>query len=222
MGIKRPDTALVIGGSPRANLIPPEIKIAERMRAQRRWLVLTVVIAVGVVLAANVLASLIATAGESHLQEANERTASILAQQQKYSEARVLSDQVAIAKDSRIAGLATEIDWKQYLDRVQASLPPGTTIANVTATIAKPTDQVSEEGAPLAASSVAGIDFVATTPTLPDVSQWIDNLGTLPGFVGAIPGNITRNDDGTYLVAITMRINELALANRYVPTEAAQ
>jgi hypothetical protein len=219
---KRSEAALVVGGSPRADLLPPEIKAAAKARGQRRWLVLIVALTVGAVLAGNVLAWVYATASDVRLQMANEQTASILLEQQKYAEARLLSERVALVGDARIAGLATEIDWKAYLDLVQAALPPGTVISNVAATTAVPSDQSADIEEPLASSSVAGIDFVATTPTIPDVSQWIDNLAGLPGFAGAVPGAITLNDDGTYLVAITMRINELALANRFVPTEGSE
>jgi hypothetical protein len=222
IGAKRADTVLVVGGAPRADLLPPEVKAAEKARGQRRWLALIVVLAVAVVVTGNLLAWLNATGSEIRLEEANERTASILLEQQKYSEARVLSDRVALAEDARVAALATEIDWKGYLDRVQSSLPAGTALTEVTATIAEPAAQAEEEAKPLGASSVAGIDFVATSSTLPDVSQWIDNLGALPGFVGAAPGSISLNDDGTYRVAIAMRMNDMALANRFVEIEVAQ
>ena len=40
-------------------------------------------------------------------------------------------------------------------------------------------------------------------------------MHTLPGFADAVPGSITKKDDGSYLVVVTMHINAGAFSGRF-------
>jgi len=80
----RDDARLIIGGIPRAELLPPELELEKRSRAQRRGLMavlVLVVLLVGVVYGA---VSLFAATTQAALDGANAHAADLLAQQGKY------------------------------------------------------------------------------------------------------------------------------------------
>lgn len=204
---------LVLGAQPRADLLPPELKAEERLRAQRRGLIGVAVLAVALVAAGYVYAVFSAQSAASNLAAANAQTQQLIDEKNKYIEVRELSDQLKTIKFLQVAGVGVEIDWKQYLDLVRKSLPAGTVITTVSAELTSPDD--TEQTAPLKTSHVAQITFIATTPTLPKVSAWVDSLSQIVGFADATPGSIALVDGGGYSVTIIMHINADALAHRF-------
>ena len=61
------------------------------------------------------------------------------------------------------------------------------------------------------------IAFTATSPTLPDVPRWLDGLAGLPGYVDALPGETTANEDATWTVNITMHVGSEVYTGRFAP-----
>jgi Tfp pilus assembly protein PilN len=208
-------TVIVVGGEPRADLLPPEVR-AQRHRAKtaRRALLWLVVVVVVVLLA---IAGSVYLAMNAQTQLVNEQasTQSILLQQQKYSAVQQVQGQVDLIKAGQQVGASTEIDWKTYLTKLQGTLPNGTAIVTVSIDSASPLAPYAQATAPLQGSRIATLSFSATTPTLPDVRAWLDALATLPGFADAVPGTITQNADGTYTADVTMHINKDAFDGRF-------
>ena len=68
---------------------------------------------------------------------------------------------------------------------------------------------------PLEGSRVGTLVFTAMSPGLPSIPGWLDGLATLKGFADAVPGSVSYQDDGTYLVNITMHINSDAFSLRF-------
>src|SRR5690606_9999397 len=111
---------------------------------------------------------------------------------------------------------STEIDWKAYLDDIQASLPSGTLVTNFRAETATPLSDFGQPKVPLQGDRIGGLSFTATSKTLPDVECWLIALSKLPGYVDASPGTISLEElKGTYLVSITMHIDQDALLLRF-------
>jgi Tfp pilus assembly protein PilN len=218
---KRLDTELVIGGAPRADLLPQEIKNEVRAKAQRRRLFLGAALAVGLVGAVFAFSVFMVVSSAVVLASANERTAVLLTEQTKYAEVRTVETQVATAEAARRIGTSTEIDWEQYLQSVQSTLPDGATTQTLTVASATPLTVFTVPANPLEGSRMAEIVFAVTTPALPDVAVWMDNLAETPGFVDAYPSAIVMNDAGNYSVGMTMHINEGALANRFPAKDEA-
>jgi hypothetical protein len=216
---KRLDTTLVIGGSPRADLLPPEIKADARTKDQRRNIVAIAVGATVLVVAGYVFSVFAVGSSAMGLTAANDRTIALLGEQTKYSEISVLDSQVATATEARQIGTSTEIDWDTYLGGLQATLPAGFTVQTVTVTSATPLTVFSVPGNPLEGERMAEIVFAVTAKALPDVSVWLDNLAEIPGFVDAYPTGIVLNDAGDYTLGMTIHIDTGALTNRFTPTE---
>ena len=74
--------------------------------------------------------------------------------------------------------------------------------------------------APLQGSRVATLTISARSPQLPQVPSWLDALRSLPGFVDAVPGSVTLDQQSnTYTVNITMHINQDAYSKRFAGEE---
>lgn len=214
--INQPLGRTMIGVSPRADLLPPEIKANEKIRAQRRLLVGIVVLMIVIVGISYALATLGAIASEARLAQANARTQELLLQQGQYVEVRQIATQVETAQAAQMLGVAPEIDLTEYLGLLQATLPVGASFNSIGFTGGSPLGAYPGTTEPLLQPRVAELVFSVTTPVLPDVADWLDRLIKLPGAVDATPGTITLNEDGVYTVGVTMHVDERAFANRFV------
>lgn len=206
---------LVIGGPARANLLPPEVGVAARGKILRRNAVALIVVAVLLVVVGYAGALVMAFSAQQGLDAANRHTQELLAKQATYSEVRSLKSLLETANAARIAGTSTEIDWKDYLDKIQALLPAGTVVTNVVAQSATPLSDFAQPSVPLQGDRIGELTFTATSASLPDVEAWLRSLESLTGFVDAAPGSVDLQGDGTYQVSVTMHINKDAFLLRF-------
>lgn len=208
--------ALTIGGEPRVNLLPPEVQKQRAAKAVRRQLGLGVVGAIALVIVGTTTVMVLATQAQQQLASEQELTSGLLAEQAKYAEARTVQSEVDLVEAAQQVGASTEIDWKAYLDGVQAILPPSVTISTVAVDSASPLAVYAQPTAPLQGARVATVSFTAESAVLPDVPTWLNSLATLPGYADALPGSMARDETGVYTVAITMHVNDAAFARRFV------
>jgi hypothetical protein len=208
--------ALTIGGEPRVDLLPPEVRAQRNAAALRRRLGFGVILLLALAVGGSGAAGILAIQAQVSLATEQARTASILVQQRKYIQVRSVQDEVSLIQAAQQVGTSTEIDWRKYLAEVQATLPANVTLDTVTIDSASPLTAYVQATAPLQGSRVATLSFTAKSPTLPEVPAWLDALATLPGYTDASPGSVTRDDtSGIYTVNITMHINQAAYTNRF-------
>lgn len=210
---------LVIGGEPRVDLLPLEIRNLAVAKKTRGRLGLAIIALIVLVVAGSGGAALFALQSSSNLTLAQAETQTLLAQQQKYISVRTVQADVSKVEAARRIGASTEIDWKSYLIAVQKTLPSNVTIDTVKIDSASPLATYAQPTAPLQGARVATLSFAATSPTLPKVPTWLTGLQALPGFADALPGSLTKNDNGSYTVDITMHINDHAYSNRFAKKE---
>ncbi|TFD55426.1 hypothetical protein E3T55_01045 [Cryobacterium frigoriphilum] len=212
--------SLVVGGEPRVDLLPPEIRAERRERLRRRRLGIGVIGVVVVTLLGVGAANFVASTAQGRLESEQARTVALVAEQGKYADIREMQTQVELARAAQRVGASTEIDWRDYLQQVQATLPGGVAIETVDVDSASPLTAYTQATAPLQGARLATVQFTATSLVLPDVPTWLRALATLPGFADALPGSVTRDDaSGAYTVTITMHINDEALAQRFTEGE---
>ncbi|MBX3099270.1 MAG: hypothetical protein KF761_06775 [Salinibacterium sp.] len=204
-----------LGGEPRVSLLPSEVNDFQRLRAARRRLGLGVVFVILIVLAGIAGAYYLATNAHAQLEAARANQATIIAQESEFAELRTAKSGIALIKAGEYVGAATEIDWKSYLENLQATLPSGVAISSVTIDSATPFVDYAQSAVPLEGSRVATLVFTAISPGLPSIPSWLNGLGTLDGFADAVPGSVNVQSDGSYLVNITMHINSDAFAHRF-------
>ncbi|WP_427007033.1 type IV pilus assembly protein PilM [Pseudarthrobacter sp. H2] len=215
ISLKRKDQPLVVGGERRVDLLPTELRQLVMAKKVRERLVLAVAALLAVVVLGSGAANVAAIQSRSDLAVEQAQTGALLAEQVKYLDVRKVQADVARIKAALRTGASTEIDWKNYLDAVQKTLPGNVTIETVKIDSASPVATYVQSTAPLQGARVATLSFSARSPTLPSVPTWLDNLQTLPGFADALPDTVVKNDDGSYTANITMHINDGAFSRRF-------
>lgn len=214
-------THLVVGGTPRADLLPPEIRAAQRGKAIVRMLIVTV-ITVAVVVAGGVgYATVRSITSQTLLQIEQIRTTELLDSQLDYAEARRIANQVDEAIAARVLGTVTEIDWRAYLDEVSATLPAGVGLTKLTIAPVEAPEGEEEVENPLQEEAVATVTIEATSLSVPDVEAWLDDLAGITGFAGIAPPATVEGSPGAgYLVKLELLINEEAYLLRFQNEEA--
>jgi Tfp pilus assembly protein PilN len=212
---KKSNDRLVFGQPPRADLLPPEFRQEATLRRQRRSLIAIAVLAIVVVLLGYGYATFGSATSDLRYQAALAETQSLLEQKKDYADISSMQGRVAAIKAAQIVGSAPEIDWKTYLSLVDATFPDGMSMDSVGAVAVAPGRTSTSPNSPLEGNNIATLDFQVRTRSLPSISQWIENLGFLPGFVNADASSISKSDSGEYTASVTMHIDSGALAHRF-------
>jgi len=209
-------SALVVGGFARADLLPPEVAQGLSGKRLRRNLVFGVVLTAVVVVLGFAGASVVALQSQAELDLASARTGELIAEQGKYVEVRQVTGALEVAENARLTGSSTEVNWKSYIDEIEATLPAGTTVTNFAADTATPMTRYAEPTGPLQGERMGQITFTANSASLPDVKAWLESLEGVKGYVDAFPGSVSLDETtGGYSVSIVMHIDSDALANRF-------
>ncbi|WP_104194975.1 hypothetical protein [Cryobacterium sp. M25] len=207
---------LVIGGEPRVDLLPLEVRKERTAKGTRRRLALSVVGLLAIAIVGSVAASTLSLQAQTRLADEQALTAGLLVEQSEYIKVRNVQDQVTLVEAAQQVGSSTEIDWKKYLENVQATLPAGVTIDAITVDSASPLAIYDQPTLPLQGARVATVGFTATSAVLPDVPTWLNALATLPGYADALPSSANLDEaTNTYKVNITMHINDAAFSKRF-------
>lgn len=206
---------LVVGGEPRAILLPPEVGLRRKAKQLRRTLGLALVGVVLVAAAGYGAATLAAIQSQAALAGAQGRTAELLNEQTKYIEVNQVQDQVDTAEAARQVGASTEIDWEAYLQAIRAALPGDVSIETVSVDSASPLVPFGQPTTPLQAQRAATLTLSLSSPSLPTVPDWLTALKALPGYADGAPTSITRSENGSYQVNLVLHINEGAFTNRF-------
>lgn len=210
-----------LGVAPRANLMPPELGENRRKRAVRRGLrvVLVLVVVIGVLGIAG--ARYLGSAVQSQLSAANAESASLSAQTSKFAGLKATEATIADIKAAQRVGGGQDIDWSDYLRNLQATLPAGVTLTQVSVKAADPTTPFAQSTVPLERPRIAELTFTADSATLPRINEWIDGLSSLRGFADATPGSVNL-DGGTYSATVIMHINSKAYSRAFTPKGASK
>jgi len=207
--------SLTVGGEPRVDLLPPEVRFERKAKVIHRRMGFVIFLVVIVMIGGIALVRAQAIQAQANLSIEEANTASLLMQQRKYGEVQKVQNEIGSIQAAQQVGTSTEINWEQYLTSVQATLPPNVTLDTVNIDSATPFAPYTQATAPLQGSRIATLSFTARSSTLPEVPAWLNALTTLPGYADASPGSVTRNDSGTYSVNITMHINQSAFTHRF-------
>jgi hypothetical protein len=206
---------LVVGGIPRIDLLPPEVRARLRSRALRRGLGVLVVAVVVATAAGSALAVLNAATSAGALAAEQARTQTLLAQQVEFVEVTQLANAKAGIEQAQLVGSSTEILWPAYIDAINATLPAGSKIGTLTVTASSPITLVPQPALPLQVPRVATVQLTVDAPDLATVSAWISRLPDLPGFADATLTSIERLETGVK-ATVTINVTDAAFANRFV------
>jgi len=216
-GVAQKDTRMVLGGSPRVHLLPPEVGDRKRGASIRRSVVIAVIGVVVISAAAYSYASWLAIEAGMKNDAALAESATLIAAQGEYSEVRTLSDLLQSLGDARQVGALTEIDWQAFYARVVPTLPAGLTLASFNVEANSPVQDVEVTPLPGRTPGVATVSMVASTTNLANAESWVNSLATLPDFAGASITSVSKTETGELLVNVELTLSSVALTNRFQP-----
>jgi hypothetical protein len=208
----------VVGGLPRVDLLPPEVRAERRsgVVVRRAWM--GVIGGAAVVAIAVGGATLRSMEAQDDLLASQSETQQLLLAQGKYTEVRDTKTEITLLSAAQAVAGATEIAWPSYLQQIQATLPVGVTVSTITIDQASPIADYAQSQTPLQGARIGTVTFTAQSQTLPSVPDWLDGLATLPGYTDATPGTVTLAE-GVYEATVTMHIDQRAFSNRFALTE---
>lgn len=213
---------LILGGESKIDLLPPEFRYRRKAKVLRRRLVIALLFLALLIGGVVTLLGAQAEQAQRDLAIAQANTFYLQSQQKIYSEVRRVQSEVSTVEAAQRIGTATEIDWREYLTSVQATLPKNVAIETIKIDAATPFAPYTQATVPLQGARIATLSFTAVSPTLPKVPAWLISLTSLKGFADASPGSVVRNEDGSYAVSITMHINQAAFSHRFTNESGVQ
>ena len=213
-------TALVLGGIPRVDLLPDEVRRNQQSLRLRRKLGTAVVGAALVAAAAFGGAAVLDLQAESRLSAERSRTDALLAEQAEYSEVIDVNRRIGLIEAARSLGTSTEVLWKRILDEYRSALPDGATITSAALTGRAPWEPETTPAGPLRSASVAEVAITAVTPAVPDATAWLRRIAKLPTIADASLNTIA-SVEGDWTTTVTFNVNTDGLAGRFPAADVA-
>lgn len=220
MSARKAVTELVVGGPPRVDLLPPEVRERERGRAAAGGALLAVLVAVGVVGVGYAFGTVLHLSAQTHLTSVSNRTQQLMDEQNEYAEVQQINGQLALAGTAQLVGGASMVDWGTVVARIAAALPG--TVQSLRGDVASPIEGFPQATVPLQEPRLGAVQVTVRTATLPDVSSWLDALEGLEFVVDAVPGTISAQEDGSYTTDLVIHFNEEAIHNPFALEETEE
>lgn len=215
---------LVIGGEPRIDFLPIEIKQRKANRRSRRSLVVLVVVVIGVCIAGYVASAGLAVTSQGELDAARLRTGQLLAEQGKYVEAQSVTTDRDAALAAAKVGSGNEILWKGFLAALVKTLPSDSDITELEIDSLSSQELTPTSTVPLEKPYVTTIGFGVETSSISRASELVDVLRDLPGFADATITDVTKVDDQPFTAKVVLHLNSEAFERRLLaplPDETA-
>ena len=181
-----------------ANLIPPEVLQARRVRAVRRTNIVLLAVVLAVVAAGFAAATWRTHLAADRLAEAQATTSRLMAQQRQFAGiVQVKADTTRLAAQ-RATLTAHSVDMQALLASVRGALPTGVTITQLTATLdAESPGTTSAAGGTAGAGAldasghrhIGSMTVTGSARRLEDVSAYVDRLAKVAGVVQPYPAS---------------------------------
>jgi len=206
---------LVIGGEPRIDFLPQEVKQKKIDKRSRRSLITLVLLVVAVCIAGYAFSAVNALQAQVQLDAARERTQGLLAEQGKYAEASSADTELKTAEAAALVGSSSEILWKKFLVGLMGELPRNTWLTDFTIDGQSALETTPDIQVPLENDRIATVTFVVATPSLTAAETLLKNIEELPGFADAAISKAEINATNPwYNVEIVLHINSDVLERR--------
>jgi type IV pilus assembly protein PilN len=208
-----------------ANLIPPEVLQARRVRAVRKLVAYALCVLVLLAGVGYGFAWYRSQQAADALAAEQSRTSQLLIQQKRYADVTLLQGSVAEVRTELSQLLASDVDVSALMTSVINQLPAGATVSQLAVTLSTPTGKqtsasLNTGSGALDTSGHAHIGLIAVTGQarrVSDVSTLVDRLSVMPGFLDPYPTSNTTNDKGT-LFTVQFSVNDKLLSHRYDTT----
>jgi Tfp pilus assembly protein PilN len=218
-----------------ANLLPPEVIAGRRLAVIRK--VIVFVLAAVVVLAAGgyVYAFFQQRSAHSDLSAEQAKTASLMADQQKYGQVVTLTGTITSIKGQLATLMADDVDTVRLIDAVTARLPHGAQVTQLQLNLDAADQQTATSGSSSGSTATQGggaldtsgqphigsLTVTGTANSMSDIAAFLNQLATLNGVVGVYPTSQGKNASGPGTqFTIQMTLTDELLTHRYDQTAA--
>jgi hypothetical protein len=206
-----------------ADLIPPELVKARRLKVLRKLLAAGIVALLAIGAGGQYLAARESASAAADLASAQERTAELQGVGLGYSDVVEIQGSVSQIKTQIAEVMSADVDLVALMGQLQSSLP-------TTMTIDREAIMISRAGVAGAAAATPGsldtsglprigtITISGTGQNIDDLSDYIDRLRVIPGLVDVIPVSNTGSATDTGLRTqynITMGLTDVLLSHRF-------
>jgi type IV pilus assembly protein PilN len=202
-----------------ANLIPPELLQARRVRALQKLVAILLFLLLLVAGAGGGYAMYRSHQAAQALSVEQNRTSQLLADQNRYRGVTEIQGNVTQVRTQLAKLMAMDVDTSGLIDSLLKQLPAGASVNQMALTIAPPTPTAANNiGA--SALDTSGQDHIGTITMsgqvlkVSDVAVLVDRLNTVKGVVDPYPSTSTVNDTGAQFT-VQMSINDSLLSHRY-------
>lgn len=191
----------------------------ERGVARRAWLGVLITAAVAALGVGAAAVHQLDTA--SSLSAAQAETASLLQQQQRFSDVRQVEQDSQLLEAARTVGGSTEIDWNGTLSQLENVLPAGVVITSMTIDSADVTTTFAQSAVPLEKARVASMQLTVSSPTIPSVPDWTARLSQLGGYADSTITSVAlQEDSGGYTATVQVHLGERAFDGKYTQEQS--
>lgn len=211
--------ALVYGGIPRANLMPPEVGMRRRESARRRSLIALSALAIALVVAGVVASFLYAAAAEQRLADERRITDQLLQTQLEFTEVTQVRADLQTIVDLRTELAAVEVLWADALAPYLDVLGDGTEVSALTVRSDEPAQPQLGITGPLRQPRVATVSMTVVTDRVPQPWLWFRAWEQFETFADASIDRITLKDGESYDVIVTINLNLEALSQRFAEAD---
>lgn len=200
---------LAIGGVPRVDLLPPDLRAQREWRRARQRALLLILGAVLLLLAG--VGAVVWWAGlqtEARAQ-AQRLTEELTAQQAQFAEVNGVLLEIRTTEAALGEIGTTEIRWDDVLSDLESTLPQGARISILTIEAGAPGAPLAEATDLLQTERAATARLTALVEEAPDVSRWVQAVQKLDGVTFVAP-RLTQalTEQPGYTVEITFDLSE--------------
>jgi hypothetical protein len=200
-----------------ADLTPPELIASRRLRVIRKLIALAAVVLLLLCGLTYGYAYLQNQTASHSLASETSRTASLQAEQQRYSEVTRLQTSLTQIQTQLARLLGGDVSIAPLVADLRDSLPPGMTIAQVAMNISGPGAAAAASGNTLDTSGrphIGTLSLTGTAVKLTDVAAFVDKLAALPGFVDVLAPSSQKSPSGVQY-SLTASFTDQVLSHQF-------
>jgi hypothetical protein len=211
-----------------ANLLPPEVLNARRLKVIRKMIIAALIAVVVLGGAGYAYAFFQQRSAQSQLSAEQANTSRLQAAQSKYASVVALTGTIAQIKGELATVMTGDVDATNLVNAVVSRQPAGGTITQLQLSLAAGSSQGSAASAGSGASAldnsgqaqIGSISLTGTARAMPDVAAFVNALGTVPGIVGVYPTSQQVNGSAVQYT-IQLALTDKLLTHRYDNTATA-
>jgi hypothetical protein len=200
-----------------ADLTPPELIASRRLRVIRKLIALAAIVLLLLCGLTYGYAYLQSQSASHALAAETNRTTSLQAEQQRFSEVTRLQTSLNQVQTQLSRLLGGDVSIAPLVADLRGNLRPGMTIAQVSVNISGPGAAAAASGNTLDTSGRPHIGTMSLTGTavkLTDVAAFVDKLAALPGFVDVVAPSSQQSTSGVQY-SITASFTDQVLSHQF-------